>query len=477
MPHSLGHSFDTVLCNARVVDPVNSMDAVRNIAIVDGRIAEVAQGGLESKAKQVIDLEGYAVIPGIIDCHTHVTPLFGGSNGGFHMLAKAGVCTTLDLAGPVPDVFAAMKQYGSGINVATLESTRPGENVKTNDPSKDELAAFIDGALQNGALGVKILGGHFPLTPEASRHAVAVADDMGAYVAWHAGTTATGNGLDALAELLELSAGHFIHVAHVNSFCRGISKSPFDEARDAFELLAAHPNAYSESYLSESNGTTFGLDENGKLKSMVTARILERYGLENSASGMEKALRSGFARLFIPRGLETVAISGEEAVARWRAQGKTGSGGFMVNPAMSRIALCVGKFANGDFRVDALSTDGGAIPRNVIVSHGLALVELGAFTLNDFIIKTSHNPSRILGMAEKGHLSLGADADITVLDLAAKQPVMTMVNGEICMYKGLVTGRQGTVYTSPKGKSAVEGYGLPVRVLDPVNKPLRFRKQ
>lgn len=473
----MSHPYDLVLRNARVADPVNGLDAVRDIAVSGGYIADIAQGGLDGKAGRVMDLDGYTIIPGIIDCHAHLTRLFGGGLGGFHMLAQAGVCTALDLAGPTADVFSTIKKYGSGINVATLEALRPGENLRNNDPDAAELRQCVDEAMKNGAFGVKLLGGHFPLTPEASRRAVAAADELGAYMAWHAGSTATGNGLDALEELLELSEGKFVHVAHVNSFCRGIGGSPFDEVRRAFELLGSHQNVYSESYLSESNGTTFDLDDQDGLKSKVTSRILERFGFSNSADGVEHALRSGFARLFASRGLETVPVSGEEAVALWRAQEKSGVGGFMINPVMSRIPLCIGKHGNGDFRVDALASDGGAIPRNVIVSHGLALVELGAFTLTDFIMKTSYNPSRMLGMAEKGHLSPGADADLTVLDMKAKQPIMTVVSGKICMHKGLVVGNGGTIYTTPEGKAAVRQYGVSIRTQNSVNKPLRFRRK
>ena len=467
--------FDLVLRNAHVVDPVNNVDGIRHIAIAEGKIAAVQDNDISGESRQVVDLEGAAAVPGLIDIHTHLTPLFGGSLGGFHMLAKAGICTTLDLAGPVPGLFASMKDCGSGINVAALESIRPGDNISGADPGDAELSDFMAAVMQSGAIGAKILGGHFPLTPEASRRAVAAGHEHGAYMAWHAGSTATGNGVDALAELLELADGHFIHVAHVNSFCRGTLKDPVDEAKEAFALLEAHPNAVSESYLSEYNGTTFALNDHGGMKSKVTARILERFGYGDSASGMEEALRRGFARLHTACGLETVPITGEEAVRLWRESGREGSGGFSVNPSTSRILLCEGKFPDGDFRVDALSTDGGAIPRNVIVSHGLSLVELGALTLNDFVRKASINPACMLNMAGKGHLGSGADADITVLDLGSKSPVMTVVDGRVCMYRGLVTGRGGAIYTTAAGEKAAGQYGVNVRVLDKVNKPLPFR--
>ena len=64
----------------------------------------------------------------------------------------------------------------------------------------------------------------------------------------------------------------------------------------------------------------------------------------------------------------------------------------------------------------ALSTDGGAIPRNTTIEQGLALVEFGALTLDDFVRKACLNAARMFGLDRKGHFSPGADADIAVVD-------------------------------------------------------------
>lgn len=301
------------------------------------------------------------------------------------------------------------------------------------------------------------------------------ASAQGAYTAWHAGSTETCNTIAALREVLEYSSGHYIHVAHINSYCRGMTRDALEEVRDAFDLLAQYPKAYSEAYLSENNGTSFAFTADGKMKSNSTGRILDHFGFGDSPEGLEKAMRAGFARVLKPRGLESVPLYGEEAVAYWNAMGRRAAGGFTVNPAMPRTALCLGKYDNGDFRIDAISTDGGGIPRNVLVSHGLALVTMGGLTLAEFVRKTSYNPSRMLNLPQKGHLGEGADADITVLDLAEKKPVMTMVGGKVCMYKGLVVGTGGTVITTERGVKAVRGQGLEVVIVDPANGPLPFR--
>ena len=300
--------------------------------------------------------------------------------------------------------------------------------------------------------------------------------EQGAYIAWHAGTTESCNTVLSLAELLDLAENHIIHVAHINSYCRGETADVLDEVREALRLLSLHQNAYSEAYLAETNGTIFELDEAGHMTSKSTGRLLVRYGYGDSAEGLEKAFKDGFARAFAPSGLETVPIYGEAAIKLWRANGLRVNGGFDVNPAISRLNLCMAKYHNNDFIVDAISTDGGAIPRNVIVSHGLALVAIGALTLAEFVLKTSYHPSRILCLPQKGHLGPGADADITVLDLETRRPMLTMVGGKVCMFKGYVSGTGGTILTTRRGLDAASQYGLPVKVIDVSAGPLPFRK-
>lgn len=50
----------------------------------------------------------------------------------------------------------------------------------------------------------------------------------------------------------------------------------------------------------------------------------------------------------------------------------------------------------------------------------------------------------MLCLAQKDHFSLGADADIAAVDLVTRSPVLTMVGGNVCMFKGYVSGVGGT---------------------------------
>jgi len=108
---------------------------------------------------------------------------------------------------------------------------------------------------------------------------------------------------------------------------------------------------------------------------------------------------------------------------------------------------------DGRFTIDGLSTDGGAIPRNFLVRHGLMLVQIGAWTLRDFVVKSSVNPARMLRLPAKGHLGVGADADVTVVDLAAGRADWSLARGRIVLADGKVSGRGGMLLVSPAGES------------------------
>lgn len=461
--------FDITLINIRLVDPVNAVNKKVSIAIDDGKIAELSEGPLTGKSKKELDMEGKVAVPGIIDIHTHVTNIFGGSEGGFFMLARAGVCTTLDMAGPTVTVFDTLARYGAGINVAVLESIRPGVNIRSNAPSLNELRGFICSSMENAAVGCKLLGGHYPLTPESSHDFVEVAELENAYAAWHAGTTQSVNTIDSFRDLVMLADGHRLHAAHINTYCRGFQLDEIMEAREAIALLEKNPNIWSEAYLAQTNGINFRLDEKGRLKSRATGQTLIRAGFEDSRQGIVNALRAGFAHVFAPRGIETGIYHGEEAVKLLFEYQCDIAGGFDVNPPLSRLFTCLARRSDGSFAVDALSTDGGAIPRNVIVSHGLSLVNMEMLSLEDFVWKTSVAPAAMLGLKNKGQLGVGADADITVLDLEQCKPVMTVVGGNICMYAGLIIGNGGTIITTERGKKAASAFGLPLCIVEPGN--------
>src|SRR5258705_5162731 len=87
---------NVIISGGRVVDAASGMDAIGDVAVVDGQIAAVGAG--LGSAERVIDATGLVVAPGFIDLHAH-----GQSLPADRMQAFDGVTTTLDLeAGVLP---------------------------------------------------------------------------------------------------------------------------------------------------------------------------------------------------------------------------------------------------------------------------------------------------------------------------------------------------------------------------------------
>ncbi|MBT3605581.1 MAG: amidohydrolase/deacetylase family metallohydrolase [Candidatus Latescibacteria bacterium] len=63
--------LDLVLKGARVIDPANSLNGVLDVGILNGKIARVEADILAEDAGHVIDVTGLLVTPGLIDIHIH----------------------------------------------------------------------------------------------------------------------------------------------------------------------------------------------------------------------------------------------------------------------------------------------------------------------------------------------------------------------------------------------------------------------
>lgn len=69
-----GHAqqYDMILAGGHVYDAKNHVDDIRDIAVKDGLIAEVAPHIDPKEAVKTIDVKGFWVTPGLIDLHVHV---------------------------------------------------------------------------------------------------------------------------------------------------------------------------------------------------------------------------------------------------------------------------------------------------------------------------------------------------------------------------------------------------------------------
>ena len=435
--------YDLLLKHATIVDPANGLHAVRDLAIQGRTVAAVEVDLPSDAAHRTLDLEGLHVVPGIIDSHVHVCRPFGGTHG-YTMMARVGVTTAIDLAGyPEP----ILEGIGSarGMSIGFVYPIVPEVTVPDRDPDDATLTDLTHTALAKGALGTKILGGHYPITPEAAARAIEVGHQAGAHVAVHAGTTATGSNVDGVLELLQLANGRRIQLAHVNSYCRGqITGDPIAEAATVLAALREASGVVSESYLGLVNGAVATCAD-GVPTSNVVKTCLRTGGFEATRGGLLLAIEAGWGLVNRVIDGETRLLSGEEGAAYFLERDTQVGISFPVNSPGAGVSIATNRRdgVRGAFTVDAISTDGGAYPRNTIVSQGLALVRYGALSIDEFALKTSTNPAKMFGLDAKGHLGVGADADITVLDLDTLTPYASVARGQLIMQQGELVGSGG----------------------------------
>ena len=173
-----------VISGGRVVDPASGMDAIGDVALLDGKVAAV--GTSLPGAERVIDATGLVVAPGFIDLHAH-----GQSIPADRMQAFDGVTTTLDLeAGVMPVASWYRRQaaqgrvlnYGASTNWAFARiGAMTGSNEESsleafgramrdkrwveNVASEAEVAGILDRigrGLDEGGIGVGILNAYAP---------------------------------------------------------------------------------------------------------------------------------------------------------------------------------------------------------------------------------------------------------------------------------------------------------------------------
>jgi hypothetical protein len=237
------------------------------------------------------------------------------------------------------------------------------------------------------------------------------------------------------------------------------------EAQEAIDILVRHPNLRSESYLARANGTS-GRCVDGVPASGTARNCLIMGGYDVTEAGLEKAMLDGYCSVVDGTGDANRLLTGEEARELWMELGTSIGISFPVNDPTSQFILATARRPDGQFAVDALSTDGGGIPRNVTVDHGLAVVALGGLTLSSFVQKAALAPARMLGLERKGHLGVGADADCAIVDVARRTVKATIAGGRPICLDGVIVGSGGTVVTTPRGERAVRQAGLPVEVVD-----------
>ena len=467
---------DLIITSARVLDPATNTDAILDVAITGGVISAVGPSGGPNNdiapARNVIDLAGCWMMPGMIDTHVHVGGELDGvtePGTGLRNVVEAGATTVVDLGGSMEQIVAGIREHGAGANVAGVGMLKPGVTLPDDDPSPGTVRSVLDAALRSGQLGLKMWGGYYPFSMDVTADIIAACNERQAYVAFHVGTKSSGSRLDGLRELPAiLGTNGRVHVAHINAYCRGSILTPAEEIAEALEILdSLRGRVVSEVHLARPNFTRGECDEDGNVRMDVARNCLRLRGYETTREGMRRAISDGYGSAVRQTSAGLSLVSGGEGVKIFNDADSLIGMSFPVNRADTAFQLTAARRDDGSFIVDAIASDAGVLPRNVNIEQAMNMVRFGGLTPLEMAEKLSFNPARMIGLVKKGRISPGMDADLTVIDPDKGRAVMSLVAGKTMMLEGRAVGAGGKLLITATGEQAAEEYGLPYESVDP----------
>ena len=387
--------------NARVVDPASGTDGLMDVLVEGGKIAEMGQGIPESKSPplpggRVIDATGNLLVPGLIDMHCHLREpgleYKETIESGSRAAAAGGYTSLACMANTLP------------VN----DNRAVTEYILRQAREKACTHIFPIGAVTKELKGESLA--EIGELKEAG--VVALSDDgkplMNAGLLRRALEYARGFGLTIIS-----------HCEDLNLTGQGVMNEGFVSTTLG---LRGIPNAAEEVMV---------------LRDIALAELTgaSLHVAHVSAAGSVRAIRQAKAR-----GVKVTAetaphyfILTDEAVRGYDPNTK------MNPPLRTRkdVAAVIAGLKDGT--LDAIATDHApqtAIEKDVEFDYAasgiigletalpltLRLVQEGHLTLMEAIDKLTLKPAHLLGL-DKGRLKVGADADLTLIDLAREQTV------------------------------------------------------
>ncbi|PYN22889.1 MAG: hypothetical protein DMD76_18665 [Candidatus Rokuibacteriota bacterium] len=136
--------FDLIVRGGRVIDPAHAIDGVRDVAVKDGRIAQVAPR-IAGTAARTVDARNRLVIPGMIDTHSHIYQHVTGDYGmnPDEVGVRSGVTAVVDQGGAAPLTIQGFRKF-------------------IKDPAATRVYAFVSNYLVGGLLGHRHVGLYGP---------------------------------------------------------------------------------------------------------------------------------------------------------------------------------------------------------------------------------------------------------------------------------------------------------------------------
>jgi N-acyl-D-amino-acid deacylase len=513
--HAASAEFDLLITGGRVVDGAGNPWIKADVAIKDGRIAELGRID-SSRAARVIDAKGMIVAPGFIDVHTHI-------EGGIFELPAAenflrmGVTSVVtgncgSSALPMGDWFSKLEQKGVSINIASLVGHNTVRHAGMNGdfdrpPTPEEMRKMrelVDQAMRDGAVGfstgLEYVPGTYAKSDEIAELAKVAAQYGGLYATHMRNEDITVE--QAIRESLDvgLKAGCPVEISHfkISSKSRWgaseITVKMIEEARERGQQVTV------DQYLYPASSTGIGIlfpswvfeGGNEKTKERLQdpstrARVVREM--------LEKASQQGFQDFsfaYVASHQANQAFNGKN-IAEITKMVKQKSDAHSQAEQSIDILLAGGaqmvlrKMSDQD--VDRIfkqpytmiASDAGVIdPASASIPHprgfgnnarvlGLYVREKRLVGLEEAIRKMSSLPAQTFNLRDRGLLRPGMAADIVIFDektvadrATFEQPKQyaagietVIVNGQPVIEKGAYTGaRAGRAL---RGRGATTG--------------------
>src|SRR5262245_21299674 len=157
--------FYLIISGGRVIDGTGNPWFKADVAVKDGRIAEIGRIN-PSRAARVIDAKELIVTPGFIDVHTHIENNIIDLPAAENFL-RMGVTSVITgncggSALPLGDWFSRLEQKGVSVNIAALVGHNTVRHAGMNGdfdrpPTPEELQKMremVDQAMRDGAVGL-----------------------------------------------------------------------------------------------------------------------------------------------------------------------------------------------------------------------------------------------------------------------------------------------------------------------------------
>jgi dihydroorotase len=383
-----------LIAGGRVIDPANKRDAVLNVLIEDGRIAEVASPGAHPApaADRVLDARGKVVCPGFVDLHVHLrepgredmetiaTGTRAAARGGFTSVCCMANTTPVNDNQSVTDFIIDRARRDGAVHVFPIGAISKGMNgeelaeigeligagcVAISDDGKPVMnAELMRRALEYSTLfSVPVIqhAEDVHLTGKGVMHEGRVSTELG-----FKGIPAASESVIVARDLLlaELTGGHY-HVAHVST-AEAIQLVREAKRKGLRVTCEAAPHHFALS-----DEAVRGFDTNTKM----SPPLRSNRHVEAVKAGLRDGTVDAIATDHAPHTIQDKEVEFDYA-------------------------------ANG---IIGLETAFG-----LTVSM---LVEGEVLTLPQAIARLTSEPARIFGLP-KGTLSIGADADVTIVDPA-----------------------------------------------------------